>query len=96
MGLYVKNGESVSLVPGGVPQDVIERIEKDIAELRELRAGLDNYGLAKISESDSITDSCGLVLGASEKNAAVEGTLANRIEKNNEQITVSHKRGGSA
>lgn len=40
------------------------------------------YGLSKISGSESVTDTnSGLVLSAKEKNATVEGTMANSIEK---------------
>ena len=82
MGTYVQKDGKAHPVPGGVPAGTLERIENDIAELRSLRASLERYGMAMISESEAVTDAdSGLVLSAKEKNATVEGTMANSIEK---------------
>lgn len=61
-------------------------MEENIAALqRELNAvknsrGGDEPGLVRLSSSQSVTDSTGLALPTSENNAAIAGTLANRIE----------------
>ena len=49
--------------------------------MKSSRGGND-YGLVKLSSSQSITNSVGLALPASENNAGISGTLANRIANN--------------
>ncbi len=61
--------------------EALQRLENLENETRALRATLSDYGLAKLSDSEAVTDSTGLALPATEKNASIEGTLANRIEK---------------
>lgn len=80
MGTFVQKEGNAYPVPGGIPGGVLERIENDIAELHALRASLEHYGMAMISESSSVTDpDSGLVLSAKEKNATVEGTIAHSV-----------------
>lgn len=47
--------------------------------LRDTKATKDTYGRVKLSDSEAVTDSTGLALPATEKNASIEGTLANQI-----------------
>lgn len=48
-----------------------------------------DYGLARISESTTVTEmNSGLVLSAKEKNPSVGGTLANEINKINQSLTM--------
>lgn len=55
----------------------------DLEALKESRATPSAYGLAKISELTSVTEtSAGLVLSAKEKNPGISGTLANLISQN--------------
>ena len=49
-----------------------------------------NYGHVKLSDSSAVTNSTGLALPATEKNANIEGTLANQISKLNTNLT-NHK-----
>lgn len=48
-------------------------------------------GLVRLSASESVTNSTGLALPASENNAAVEGSIANRLRKNKEEIDIRPK-----
>lgn len=87
MGFYMHSEGTANPIPGGIPIGTLERIEADIAELRSLRATLEQYGMGMISESSAVTETdFGLVLSAKEKNAAIEGTLANSIEEMNKEL----------
>lgn len=59
-------------------------LSQQIADAKALRSTPDTYGMARIAPTGltSATDDNGLVLGAKEKNAAVNGTLANGVSKN--------------
>ena len=41
------------------------------------------YGMTKVTNSAAVTDSTGLALAATEKNATIEGTLANQLAQLN-------------
>lgn len=74
---------------GGVNPELINRIslmEKEIDDLKKAVATHENYGLAKISFSESVTEDFGLVLSAKEKNPAVTGSLADEISKVQQKI----------
>ena len=70
---------------GGVNTDLLRRIqslEVELQSLKEQVATEEQFGLSKISRSESVTEaSSGLVLGAREKNSAVPGTLAAKIKQ---------------
>ena len=60
----------------------LDQIDADIQarkEAEELKAASGVYGHVKLSNSSAVTDSTGLALPATEKNASIEGTLANQI-----------------
>lgn len=60
---------------------LIAENQRLIAETQALRATLDSFGLSKICPVDvtDVTEANGMVLGAWEKNASLEGTLGNII-----------------
>lgn len=62
---------------------LIAENQRLIAETQALRATLESFGLSKICPVDvtDVTEANGMVLGAWEKNASVEGSLANNIIK---------------
>lgn len=66
--------------------EALQKIDRDIEQLLQLRASLAGYGFSKIcpTEITTVTEDEGLVLGAKEKNPAVKGTLAHLL---NETIT---------
>lgn len=69
---------------GGVNRDLLRRVdslENELAALKRQKASSVDYGLAMISGSSSVTSDNGLVLSAKEKNAAVNGTIANKISQ---------------
>lgn len=51
-------------------------------------ATADKAGHVKLSSSSAVTDSTGLALPATEKNAALDGTLANKIDALNKSLGV--------
>ena len=51
-------------------------------------ATADKAGHVKLSSSSAVTDSTGLALPATEKNAALDGTLANKIDALNKSLEV--------
>lgn len=53
-----------------------------------LSATADKAGHVKLSNSSAVTDSTGLALPATEKNAALDGTLANKIDALNKSLGV--------
>ena len=60
----------------------LDQIDADMQarkEAEELKATSGVYGHVKLSDSSAVTDSTGLALPATEKNASIEGTLANKI-----------------
>ena len=60
----------------------LDQIDSDIQarkEAEELKAASGVYGHVKLSDSSAVTDSTGLALPATEKNATIDGTLANQI-----------------
>ena len=42
MGMYVQSNGTATPIPGGIPSDILERIENDIEQLRALRAGFEH------------------------------------------------------
>ena len=83
MLLYIHR-KGHSFPAGGVSQAVLDRIaalENRIEELEGREATMETPGLVRISKSSAVTDSAGLALAASEKNASLEGTLASEIKK---------------
>ena len=57
-------------------------MESELQLLKQSVATETDYGLAKITESSTVTEKdSGLVLSAREKNPAVDGTIGNSIEK---------------
>ena len=61
-------------------EDHIAGLQRELAAVKQSRAGSEP-GLTRLSSSQSVTDSTGLALPTSENNAAMAGTLANRIEE---------------
>ena len=53
-----------------------------------LGATADKAGHVKLSNSSAVTDSTGLALPATEKNASLDGTLANKIDALNKSLDV--------
>lgn len=94
----MENGQYKQL-SGGVPQSVLTRITTIEGELNELKqevglvkdthATTTHYGLAMLSATSDVTDANAFALSAIEKNASVDGTLANVSRKisNNLQQT---------
>lgn len=63
-------------------QDRVAALEKENSDIKQSRAAEGMYGLAKISGSESVTETdSGLVLGAVQNNAALPGTIANQIQE---------------
>lgn len=61
----------------------VERLERSIEEAKALRASFTAHGMTKVTNSAAVTDSTGLALAATEKNATIEGTLANQLAQLN-------------
>ena len=53
-----------------------------------LNATANKAGHVKLSDSSAVTDSTGLALPATEKNASLDGTLANKIDALNKSLSV--------
>ena len=96
---YMTNNGPVqvpTLSGGGVNLNILNRIsvlESEVAALKRGKATDQEYGLAKISGSQDITETdSGLVLGAVQNNPSVEGTLANRILKTTDGLSIHFTR----
>ena len=83
---------SSNAVQNRIVTAALERLEQLENETRALRASLEQFGLAKICPLDltDVTEDNGMVLGAVEKNASIEGTLASDIQKKQIKTTVIH------
>lgn len=76
----------------------LDQIDADIQarkEAEELKAASGVYGHVKLSDSSAVTDSTGLALPATEKNASIDGTLANKIENFSSKIDLLWSNNGS-
>lgn len=51
-----------------------------------INATIEKAGIVKLSDSSAVTDSTGLALPATEKNASIEGTLANQLDTLNSNL----------
>lgn len=69
----------------------VERLEKAIEDAEALRASPTVYGMTKITNSAAVTDSTGLALAATEKNATIGGTLANQLAQLNTDLSIKEK-----
>ena len=63
----------------------------ELSALKNSKATASAYGLSKISGSTTVTEDAGLVLSAKEKNPAVNGTLANEINKVANEMFKEHE-----
>lgn len=75
--------ESENPLQNKVITEQIEALTKAIEDATALRASLEAYGMVKLTDSSAVTDSTGLALPATEKNASIAGTLANQISQLN-------------
>lgn len=62
-------------------------IDEELAE----KATSTQFGRVKLSDSSAVTDSEGLALPATEKNASIPGTMANQINEINTNLTNANK-----
>lgn len=60
-------------------KEKIKNLENRISLLEQRLATEEAAGLVMLSDSEAVTESTGLALPASEKNAAISGTLGNKI-----------------
>lgn len=68
-------------------KDRLAALENRLAILEGQMATGETPGLVRLSSSSAVTDSTGLALAASEKNAALDGTLASQISESKENIS---------
>lgn len=94
----VLSAKSENPIQNKVVNDAIEKLNKAvedanqaIANAMELRASLTDYGMTKVTNSAAVTDSTGLALAATEKNALIPGTLAQQIAQLNTDLIYSLK-----
>lgn len=69
------------------------KIAKVVSELIShinVKASTSATGHVKLSDSSAVTDSTGLALPATEKNASISGTMANQISELNTNLTTIH------
>ncbi|MCI7108022.1 MAG: phage tail protein [Agathobacter sp.] len=90
----VSDSDTVQLSYLHDPVALVEDVDAKIAVLQKaiddataLRASLEAYGMVKLCDSSAVTDSTGLALPATEKNASIEGTLAAQIASLNTDYT---------
>ncbi len=72
----LSSGEKLNILLGKIAKTV-----KDFISHIATKATTSVLGHVKLSDSSSVTNSAGLALPATEKNASIEGTLANQISK---------------
>lgn len=74
---------STNPVQNKAVKTAIDNLDQAIAEAKALRASIAAYGMTKVTDSSAVTDSTGMALAATEKNATIAGTLANQISQLN-------------
>lgn len=80
---------SYCLDPVALVEDVdakVAELRKAIDEVKDLRASFEACGLVKVTNSAAVTDSTGLALAATEKNASIQGTLAQKLAQLNTDL----------
>ena len=65
-------------------------MESLIEQAKQLRAGLESYGMVKLSGANNVVDSTGLALPVTEKNPDIAGTLAREITSKSIYLGVTH------
>lgn len=89
----VLSSTSTNPIQNKAVDEVIENLSQAIAQanqlitnLQALRASPTTYGMVKVTDSAAVMDSTGLALAATEKNATIQGTLANKIAQLNTDL----------
>lgn len=77
----LKSGEQYQITFGKIAKAV-----KDYILHKVVKATNTQLGHVKVTNSAAVTDSTGLALAATEKNASIEGTLANLISQQNSNL----------
>lgn len=78
----IESGESRKVFFGKIVKTVSELISHI-----NVKASTSATGHVKLSDSSAVTDSTGLALPATEKNASISGTMANQISELNTNLT---------
>ena len=88
---HILNGDGTWASPldNAIISAKIQELNKAIEDATALRASLEAYGMVKLCDSSAVTDSTGLALPATEKNASIEGTLAYQLSQLNTDIKSS-------
>lgn len=79
---YTESSTLQDLASGEKLSVAFGKIKKAVSVVKNhinLKASTSAQGHVKLSDSSAVTDSTGLALPATEKNASIEGTLANKI-----------------
>lgn len=82
----LESGESRNTFFGKIAKAVIELISHI-----NVKASTSATGHVKLSNSSAVTDSTGLALPATEKNASISGTMANQISELNTNLTKTNQ-----
>ena len=85
---HILNGDGTwkSPLDNAIIAAKIQELNKAIEDATALRASLEAYGMVKLCDSSAVTDSTGLALPATEKNASIEGTLAYQLSQLNTDL----------
>lgn len=86
---YTESEELEELTPGESLKLALGKIAKAVKEIiahMALKATGSVTGHVKVSSSAAVTDSTGMALAATEKNASLEGTLAYKLEQLNTNL----------
>lgn len=87
--IYTESEELEELTPGENLKLALGKLAKAVKEIiahMALKATGSILGHVKVSSSAAVTDSTGMALAATEKNATIEGTLANQIAELNTNL----------
>lgn len=90
---YTESEELEELTPGENLKLALGKLAKAVKEIithMALKATGSVAGHVKVSSSAAVTDSTGMALAATEKNASLEGTLAYKLEQLNTNLTWKH------
>ena len=82
----LESGESRNTFFGKIAKAVIELISHI-----NVKASTSVTGHVKLSDSSAVTDSTGLALPATEKNASISGTMANQISELNTKFVIGER-----
>lgn len=93
LSIMTKNGQLAPVPSGGYNAELLAQVaalEAKVTAFESTHGDAENYGTVKLTSATDVTEGAGLAVPASELNASIEGTAANKISLKQDYITLEH------